>query len=104
MTVFYLPRLCPHCGSAVDGHTPAEPNVEQPPDADSWALCWECGKVFAFTENGTRRFTAYEEAEIKALPIYARMCKAMLLAIDPSELTTFMGVVGYEPPEDDDGV
>jgi len=51
---------CPHCGrtnQVADG-----PSPESKPEPGDISICWRCGKVSVFAENGSTRLPTEEEA------------------------------------------
>ena len=57
--------VCPHCGTIHEKATGM--NTDQRPQAGDVTICWECGKVAFFTEDGRRRMPTDDEYRTKIL-------------------------------------
>jgi hypothetical protein len=53
-------RTCPRCGSKNNGYTQATGD-ERAPEPGDVSLCWECGGMNIFTDDGKVRLPTEEE-------------------------------------------
>lgn len=73
---------CPHCGRLNNRHATTDPS--EPSEGD-FSMCWKCGGVAVFTEDGVRLPTTEEEAEISQEPMIKKFRYAIAESIVPSE-------------------
>jgi len=77
-----LKTNCPHCGRLNDCHSTTDPS--EPSEGDV-SLCWKCGGIAIFTEDGVRTPTPEEEVQISRDPDVQKFRYAIQEAITPSE-------------------
>lgn len=73
---------CPHCGRVNTHHATANPVEPSPGDL---SLCWKCGGISVFTEDGIRKPTDEEAAEFDQDPDVKKYRYAIAESIRPSE-------------------
>jgi hypothetical protein len=58
---------------------------ETKPSEGDISLCWKCGGIAIFTEDGVRKPTAEEEADISQQPDVKKFRYAIYEALTPSQ-------------------
>lgn len=53
-------RWCPHCGATHTEYTPVT-DLDRTPEPGDVAVCWDCGRVSFYTENGLLRKPTTDE-------------------------------------------
>jgi len=59
-------RSCPHCGRVNELHDGPRPGMT--PEPGDVGMCWSCGGLAFFTEDGMRKPTEEEEQELLQSP------------------------------------
>lgn len=76
------PLHCPYCRRVHELSNGAPGTRPKPGDV---SLCWGCGEVGIFTDDGIRRPTPEERAEILTDPQVKTARAAILVAVSPQE-------------------
>lgn len=84
-----MKTTCPHCDRLNTQHSALEPDAK--PDPGDVSLCWKCGGLAIFTENGVRKPTDDEEAEFSTDPDIKQFRYAIYESIRPSEAIKMVG-------------
>jgi len=74
---------CPYCGRENDQHRTDEP--DQQPTPGDVSLCWKCGSLAIFTEDGVRKPTPEEDAEFSQDPDIKKFRYAVAEALTPTQ-------------------
>src|SRR5205823_135015 len=73
---------CPHCARLNDLHSGAPGTEPKPGDV---GICWGCGGLLVFTEDGCRKPTPEERKEFNADPDIRRARAAMRESFYPEQ-------------------